>query len=75
MAKAPATPVHVGSVQVAKTMHGTLEWAARQASNPLLKFGAFDPVFGTFDVEVNLPGAEGEVYRVEVNRLHVVPGK
>lgn len=72
MPKATPKPIHVGSVQVAKTMHGTLGWAARQASNPLLSFGEFDPVFGTFDVTVNLPGAEGEVYRVEVNRLHVV---
>ena len=68
----PATPkTHIGSAEIAKTMHGTLQWAARQASNPLLSFGEFDPVFGTFEITVNLPGCEGDVFRCEVNRLHV----
>lgn len=57
------------NADIVKTMFGTLQWAARQASSPLLVFENYDPTFASFDVRVNLPGHEGEVYRVEAQKL------
>lgn len=49
---------------VAKTICGTIQWAARQASNPMFRDIEFDQRLGTFRVTVDLPTPKPEVYEI-----------
>lgn len=51
---------------VLKTICGTVQWAARQASNPVFKSAEFDQSTGTFRVTVEDYGQDTppEVYEI-----------
>ncbi len=53
---------------VLKTICGTVQWAARQASSPVFHEIEFDQESGTFTVTVNLPGP-AETYRIMAERV------
>lgn len=54
---------------VLKTICGTVQWAARQASNPAFRDIVFDQAAGTFRVTVDLPTPEDEIYEVTAHRV------
>lgn len=49
---------------VAKTICGTVQWAARKASNPMFKDIEFNQATGTFRVTLDLPTDGPEVYEI-----------
>lgn len=55
---------------VLKTICGTVQWAARQASNPAFRDIAFDQAKGTFRVTVDLPTPEDETYEITACRVN-----
>lgn len=59
-------PTLMNGHSVAKTICGTVQWAARQASNPVFKAVEFDQSKGTFRVTVEDYGQDTppEVYEI-----------